>query len=122
MASLDGRVQRETGKSGVAAQVMRHCKKEPHSKFWRYVGHLGQEGGMPDIHGVVCGIAVFIECKREGEGPNERQMLQMRELEEAGAIVGIARSAADAEEILERARAVARRCGLYRENVSTFLE
>lgn len=116
--SIDGRITRETGKSGVASKVLRRCKKEPHSKWWRYVGSPGQEGGLPDIHGVLWGIAVYIECKAEGEYPTERQMLQMRELEEAGAIVGIARSEQDTDEILARVRELAQRHGLSHENIS----
>lgn len=118
--TIDGRIRRETGKSGVASKVLRRCKKEPHSKWWRYVGSPGQEGGLPDIHGVLMGVPVYIECKAEGEYPNERQMLQMRELEEAGAIVGIARSEEDAASIIARAHEFARQHGLLRENISSF--
>lgn len=64
-------------------------------------------GGDPDISGMLKGSAraYFIEVKAPGSYPDPRQKRRLAELEAAGAVVGVARSVQDAQEIIDAALA-----------------
>lgn len=102
MTRIDGRPDKETGKNGVAEKIMRYLKTVPCSKWWRFVGSPMQRRGMPDIHGVVYGQFFAIEVKAEGKNPTNLQMIEMADLEQAKAIVILARSVEDVRPVIER--------------------
>ena len=57
--------------------------------------------GRPDISGCINGRRFEIEVKRPGKGATKLQKAMLRRWEQAGAVVGVATSKGEAEELLK---------------------
>jgi hypothetical protein len=70
---------------------------------WKNHGGPTMMAGLPDIAGVYQGLFFAIETKMpEGKEPSAIQRLRHRQIREAGGIVKVARSVAEALEVLAR--------------------
>jgi Holliday junction resolvase len=71
--------------------------------FWsvKFHGNAYSMSGVPDVLMIRNGRAVWLECKRPGEGPTKIQTHRMRELATAGCPVAVVTSAAEAKAFLE---------------------
>lgn len=85
--------------SAIVRSILAELK--PLGWFVKIHGGPYQSAGIPDIIGVMGGRFVAIEVKRPGEVPTPIQRLVMRRIAEAGGIVGVATSVAEARAIIE---------------------
>lgn len=70
---------------------------------WKNHGGPTMMSGLPDIAGVYRGWFIAIETKMpEGRGPSAIQLLRHAQIRDAGGIVEVARSVAEALTVLDR--------------------
>lgn len=100
MTRIDGRPDKETGKSGVAQKIMDYLRTLPCSTAWRNpVDEIGKRG-MPDIMLCLYGQLFVFEAKALGNQPTPVQAIRMSEFETARAIVAVVRSVDDVRDVV----------------------
>ena len=73
----------------------------PRAKALKVHGNVYTENGTPDLHACVAGVPYWLEGKRPGKKPEPIQRKRLMEWHQAGAIVGIIYSAAEAVAIVQ---------------------
>lgn len=69
--------------------------------YARKIHSSGYQGaGLPDVHAIAGGRAVWLEVKRPGHSPTRIQARTLEELAQAGAIAGTVHSVDEALELL----------------------
>jgi Holliday junction resolvase len=83
----------------ITNSVIRLLKSEG---FWTLKVHGGpmQRAGLPDILAIKGGEAWWLEVKRPGKHPTELQIRRLQQLEDAGSVVGVVHSVAEARQML----------------------
>lgn len=82
--------------SSVIGAIRRRAKKHsPDLLLRKYHGSEFGLGGEPDLYGCYRGRAFAVEAKRPGEEPSRLQLERLKEWAAAGAITGVAHSAAE---------------------------
>lgn len=88
------------GESKLSRQIMTELRKRG-AFVWKNHGGPTMMAGLPDIAGVYRGFFISIETKMpEGREPTSIQLLRHAQIREAGGVVKVARSVADALEVL----------------------
>ena len=83
----------------ITKSILARLNSLPHCRAKKYPG--GMMGGAEvDIYGCIEGRAFFLEVKRPGQKPTPRQESILRAWAEAGAVTGVATSAAEAETLV----------------------
>jgi len=91
-------VEIATRESTIVSKIARGLKGEfgPLIKFIKIHGDPYMPSGTPDLIGTLKGRAFVLEAKNEVYKPEPIQIAELEEWEEAGAIVGIVKSLAEA--------------------------
>jgi hypothetical protein len=79
-------------------------KKRSHCWFFKVHGGLFQMAGIPDIIGCYSGRFFALEVKTATGKTTRLQELCLSKIRDAGGLVGVVRSVAEAEEVLKHVR------------------
>lgn len=88
--------------NAIKAAVVQRLKAEGAYVF-KVHGSAMVEAGTPDLLVCYAGRFVGMELKQKGSYPTRIQRARMRQIEEAGGVAGVVRSAGDALALLRRA-------------------
>lgn len=90
------------GESKLSRKIMAELRKRG-AFVWKNHGGPTMMSGLPDIAGVYLGFFISFETKMpEGKAPSAIQLLRHDEIREAGGVVEVVRSVAEALEVLSR--------------------
>lgn len=84
----------------IVNNIMSWIRTIPNSQVRKLHGTMYATKGDPDLYGCINGRMFHLECKQPGKNPSNLQKKRLRDWEKAGAVVGVSRSVADAQEIL----------------------
>jgi hypothetical protein len=96
--------------SQVTKPTLDAINARPRAKAIKLHGNVYMESGTPDVHAVVAGVAYWLEAKLPGEKPDPIQRKRLREWHEAGAVVGVIESKAEAMAIIDGDQDMRRKC------------
>ena len=86
--------------SQIVNSILRWLNSQPGTLARKLHGSQYSVKGDPDIYGCIDGKMFLIECKRPGEQPRPIQVKRLQEWQERGAVLGVASSLQEAQQIL----------------------
>lgn len=91
-----------TSEGATTEEVLRSLNTRPAHRFQKMHQGAHSGSGEPDLDGCVHGRCVKIEMKAPGKRPSTKQNRRLLQWQEAGALVGWARSLDEVDQILDR--------------------
>jgi hypothetical protein len=85
----------------IVANCLKYLRTIPNSRWFKTHGDPFGRVGLPDIIGCVEGQFYGLEVKQHGEQATERQLYEMHQWADAGAIVAVVRCVADCREVVK---------------------
>ena len=96
------RATRPVGETATTEDVLQTLNTRAGHRFQKMHQGIHSGSGEPDMDGCVWGRCVKIEMKAPGKRPSAKQNRRLLQWQEAGALVGWARSLDEVEQILAR--------------------
>lgn len=86
--------------STIVNAIMRWLKTLPSCEARKAHGSVWSTAGDPDIYGCINGRMFLIEVKQPGQEPRTLQVKRLEDWASAGAVVGVAHSLEEAQDII----------------------
>lgn len=97
----------------IVQSCVRFLRKLPHCKVVKWHGNPYSQGGQPDLFVVYHGLAVLVEVKRDGKGPNARQLIELRQWADAKAICAVVHNVDELRRVMAIAERRLKEWGVY---------